>query len=102
MSEKKNDPATPAPEEEVIIPVLVDVEEELPVADKEPEFVTGTVVGCRKLNVREQMNLGAAVLCELPVSTQVQVFADEHHDEWYHVSTTTGVDGFCMKKYIKI
>ena len=101
MSKKKNNPVTPAPEEEVIVPVL-DAAEEPTVIDKEPKFVTGTVVGCRKLNVREQMQLGAKVLCELPVSTEVQVFADENHDEWYHVSTASGIDGFCMKKYIKI
>ena len=99
MSKKKNNAVTPAPEEEVIVPVQ-DVVGEPTVT--EPRFAIGTVVGCRKLNVREQMHTGATILCELPVSTQVQVYADEHHDEWYHVATTTGIDGFCMKKYIKV
>ena len=105
MSKHKNNPVTTVPEEEQVIvqeEIVADETVVEPVVEEAPKFVYGTVVGCRKLNVREQMHLGATVLCELPVSTEVQVFEDEHHDEWYHVITKTGIDGFCMKKYIKI
>ena len=104
MSKKKNNSVTPVSEEEQVVTqeeIVAEAPVEKPVV-KKPKKVTGTVVGCVKLNVREQMNTGATVLCTLPVSSEVKVIADEQHDEWYHVFTTTGIEGFCMKKYISI
>lgn len=108
MSKKKNNSVAPVSEEEQAItheeiaeaPVVVT--EEAPAPKKQPKKINGTVIGCTKLNVREQMNTKSAVLCVLPVSSEVKVIADEVHDEWYHVFTKTGVEGFCMKKYIAV
>lgn len=86
---------------ETPIPTPADIEEQFP-AQIEQRLVTGIVVDCRKLNVREQMHTGATVLCELPVSAEVQIIADEYHNEWYHIFTASGIEGFCMKKYIEI
>ena len=84
-------------------PTLTPVGHEEPGLDQgKPNLVSGIVVGCRKLNVREQMYTGATVLCELPVSTEVKVVAGEYHEDWYHVFTASGIEGFCMKKYIAI
>lgn len=110
MSKKKNNSVTPVSDEEQVIvreetvaeAPVVETTVEKPVPKKKPKTVKGVVVGCAKLNVREQMNLGATVLDVLPVSSEVKVVADEVHDEWYHVFTKTGVEGFCMKKYISI
>lgn len=100
MAKRKNNPEAGSIEEQPVIEeVTIPVEEEAVV---EPKLVTGVVIDCRKLNVREQMHTGATILCELPVSSEVQVVADEHHDEWYHVFTASGIEGFCMKKYISI
>lgn len=106
MSNKNNHKATPIEQEQPIveetpIPTPADTVEQ-PVVEKKPKLVTGIVVDCRKLNVRMQMHLGAKILCELPAASKVQVVADEKHDEWYHVFTEAGVEGFCMKKYISI
>ena len=116
MSKKKNNSVTPVSEEEQVVSheevveapvpvaeeVPVPVAEETPVRNKQPKKVKGTVVGCVKLNVREQMNLKSAVLCVLPASSTVKVIADEKHDDWYHIFAETGIEGFCMKKYIQI
>lgn len=108
MSKKKNNNVTPVSDEEQVISheeiveAPVAVTEEVPAPKKQAKKVKGTVVGCRKLNVREQMNLGSAVLCVLPASSEVKVIVDEKHDDWYHVFTKTGVEGFCMKKYIAV
>lgn len=67
---------------------------------KEPVTVTGIVVDCNSLNVREEPSRKATVLTILMADTEVQVAADEMLDEWYHVYTVSGLDGFCMKKYI--
>lgn len=108
MSKKKNNSVAPVSEEEQVIsheeiveaPAEIPVEK--PVVEKKPKKVKGTVIGCNKLNVREQMNIKSAVLCVLPVSSEVKVIADEVHDDWYHVFTTSGVEGYCMKQYISI
>lgn len=109
MSKKNNNnnrEATPIEKEQTVVeetPVITPVDTDEPVvAEKTPKLVTGVVVGCQKLNVRMQMHIGAKILCELPVSSKVQVLADEKHDEWYHVFTESGIEGFCMKKYISI
>ena len=104
---KNNHEACPVEEQpvvdETITPIPVEVDEPVVVeAVTEPKTFTGVVIDCRKLNVREQMNTGAKILCDLPVSSEVQVCAEEHHDEWYHVFTASGIEGFCMKKYISI
>lgn len=107
MSNKKNNhettpiEETPTVVEETPIPTPVDTTEP-PVKKKTPKLVTGVVVKCQRLNVREQMFIGAKVLCELPVSSKVKVIANEHHDEWYHVFTESGIEGFCMRKFVEV
>ena len=101
MSMKNYSKMYAAEEETQPFPVP-DTDEENPVVEEEPMIVTGTVVNCVRLNVREQMNTGATVLCVLPAGAEVEVIADEEHDEWYHVITATGIEGFCMKNYIQL
>lgn len=106
MSKMKNYSKMYAAEEDKVIPVEVPVAV-LPKVEDEPESknaltVTGVVVDCFKLNVREQMNSSAAVLCVLPANSEVQVITGCDHDEWYHIFTEAGIEGFCMKKYIRL
>lgn len=112
MSNKKNYSKMYSTEEQAVTetpvevvdeaPVPVEtVTEEKPVSKKKPKMAKGTVVNCAKLNVREQMNTGAAVLCVINASAEVKIFADENYAEWEHVITSDGVEGFCMKKYIR-
>lgn len=112
MSNKKNySKMYSAEEEQAVAEVPAEAKDDAPIAapeekptvkKKKPKTVKGTVVNCAKLNVREQMNIGATVLCVLSASSEVKVIADEVHDEWYHVFTEDGVEGFCMKKYVAI
>ena len=69
---------------------------------EEPELVVGIVANCRKLNVREHPDTSASVLNELIALSEVQVVVNEQYDEWYHVITASGVEGYCMKKYIDV
>ena len=67
---------------------------------KAPTYVAGKVVECTSLNVREHPMRTADVLTILMAGDEIQVNVDEHLDEWYHVYTASGLDGFCMKRYI--
>ena len=112
MSKKNYSKMYSAEEEQVVVETPVETVEDAPVAvaepvekpvpNKKPRKVKGIVANCAKLNVREHPDTGAGVLCALPASAEVKVFAEEHFDEWVHVVTEDGVDGYCMKKYIRL
>jgi uncharacterized protein YgiM (DUF1202 family) len=84
------------------IPEEVAVTEEPVTPKKKVKKIKGVVIGCAKLNVREHPSTESTVLCTVPASSEVRVVANEKHDEWYHVFTETGVEGYCMKKYISV
>ncbi len=66
------------------------------------ETVTGVVVNCAKLNVRAEASADADIICVLPVNTEITVNADKSNNEWVNVCTATGVEGYCMKKYVDV
>ena len=107
MSKKKNYSKMYASEEEQTTPVeeTVTAEEETveqPVKAKKPKMAKGVVCNCGRLNVREHPDTKATVLCELPVSSKVKVDMSNKYDDWYHVVTETGVEGYCMKQFIQL
>lgn len=74
--------------------------EETPVV--EIKEVTGTVVNCERLNVRKTPELGNNILGDILSGRKVQVNMDESTDQYYKICSETGLDGYCMKGYIKI
>ena len=62
----------------------------------------GVVVDCFRLNVRSAPSIDAEVVCEIDCSTDMLVYEEESTDEFYKICTSSGVEGFCMKKYISI
>lgn len=74
------------------------VEETKPIA----EPVHGVVIDCAKLNVRELPNPNAPVVTIIKVSSKVLVDETESTEDFYKVYTETGVDGYCMKKFIAV
>ena len=72
------------------------------VTPEEPELLLGVVTDCAKLNVRKAPEVTAPIICTIPRDTEVEVLFEESTDEFYKVLTATGVEGFCMAKYIAI
>lgn len=64
--------------------------------------ITGVVTDCLKLNVREKPDKDAEVVTIVNCLDKLNVYLDESTDDWYAVRTASGIDGFCMKKYISI
>lgn len=104
---KQNESVEPV---EVMEPVEVDVPQAAPevkMVEETVETVTlpstvkGVVVDCARLNVRAKPTTDSAVVCVLDVNTEVQVDTDNRKPEWFYVYTATGVEGYCMKKFIK-
>lgn len=85
------------PAEEVI---EVTVEPEPEVEESKETF--GIVCDCNKLNVRKLPNKAAVVACEVTVGAKLQVDLDKSTLEWYSVRTASGVEGYCMKKFVAV
>lgn len=66
-----------------------------------PKPVIGTVFNCNKLNVRVKPTSDADVLTVLEVGSEVKVDIGRSTSDWYKICTASGVDGFCMRKFIK-
>ena len=83
-------------EEEVVDAVETEVSEET--ASK----TQGVVVDCTKLRVRKEADDTADVLCLLEVSAEVQVDLEASTPDFFKVTTESGVEGYCMKKFIAV
>lgn len=98
-------------ETEEIVPQPVEIEEpveveepvEEPVVDTpEPEKLEGVVSGCAQMYVRSGASVDAEPLGVIRCDTKVQIYEAESTDDFYSVCTETGLEGFCMKKFISV
>ena len=71
------------------------------VQEEKPEVI-GVVIDCAKLNVRKEAKKDAAILGTIAAKSKVTVVSTKPVNGFYKVHTDTGLDGFCMKNYIKI
>ena len=110
-----NKPAEVAPDVtmEVAAPVVEEefieapAEETVEVAEiVEPEVqvkdVTGTVVDCEKLNVRVAPVAGSTPATIIDKGATVVIDKACSTEEWFKVYTEAGVEGYCMKQFIKV
>lgn len=98
--ETKNEELTP----EIIEKVVVEETKiEAPVENVvEVKTTTGVILGCVKLNLREEANINSKVLAILNENTELVISLEESTEDFYKVVTATGVEGYCMKKFITI
>ena len=103
------------PAEEVVEPVEVKTEEPNPVVEEakteptpvveqpkpESKQLTGNVAGCAKLNVRKEPNKDAEILAVINEGAEVVINKTKSTMDFYSVCTAAGIDGYCMKKFIK-
>lgn len=62
--------------------------------------VTGTVAGCTKLNVRSNPAVDADILAVVDNNTVVEIDPARSDNEWLKITTASGVDGYCMRKFV--
>ena len=90
-------------EEEVAEETIEAAEEEVMEETIEEPATSVGIVDCKnKLNVRKHPKKDAAVLCEIPNGSSVQIDLEKSTLEWYHVITPAGIEGFCMKNFVAI
>lgn len=71
-------------------------------AETNAEPTTGVVTNCLKLNVREEPDSDGAIVCAINCDTKVIIDKAESTAEFYKICTESGIEGFCMKKFITI
>ncbi len=82
---------------------ILDTENVQQPEDEAPaELLEGNVTNCIKLNIRKEPNLKAPILCEVALNAVLAIDSEKSNNEWLHVFTDTGIDGFCMAKYVNI
>ena len=62
----------------------------------------GEVTDCLKLNVRSCPSNASEIVAVIPVKTIVLVDVVNSIEDWYKVYLVEGIEGFCMKKYIRL
>lgn len=65
-----------------------------------PKTVSGVVVDCAKLNVREEPSTDAQVVCVLDVMSEIKVDTEKSDNEWFKIYTANGIEGYCMRKFV--
>lgn len=85
---------------------LDDVEAEIEEDELEEDDVIdatlGVVENCTKLNVRFKPNPKSDVVCVLDANTEVLIEEDGSTDDFYKIYASSGIEGYCMKKYITV
>lgn len=81
--------------EEVIEPT------EEPVVEEKKDII-GIVDGCDRLNVRKEPSKESDIVCVVDKLTELNIDSEKSTDEFFKVITLSGVEGYCMKKFIKI
>ena len=72
-----------------------------PIKPAKPEPIEGTV-GCEKLNVRSDATIDSEPVGVINRDSKVFIYEDESTEEFYKVCTATGLEGYCMKKFISV
>lgn len=82
---------------EVVTPAAVEPEK-----PKAPEARKAVVCNCTKLNVRKNPYSNADILAIINADEEVEVRNADAKGKFYPVRTASGIEGFCMKDYLKM
>lgn len=66
------------------------------------ETAKGIVTGCMKLNVRVKPNVNAEPVCVVDAKSELKIDKSKSNKDWFYVCTTTGVEGYCMRKFVEV
>lgn len=65
-----------------------------------PKTVTGEVANCYKLNIRVAPVANARIEVIVDAGTKLTINVNESTDDWFKITTESGVNGYCMKKFV--
>ena len=90
--------------ENPVVDDSAEIVEDTPVTETVEEVaeVFGVVTDCLRLNIREEPTKDSVVATVVTCLDELKIDADNSTDEWYAVCTASGVEGFCMKKFVSV
>lgn len=65
-----------------------------------PKTVTGEVANCYKLNIRVAPVANARIEAIVDAGAKLTINVNESADDWFKITTESGVNGYCMKKFV--
>ncbi len=68
----------------------------------EPNTFEGVVSGCEQLYVRSDASVDSEPLGIIKRDTVLVIYESESTEDFYNVCTESGLEGFCMKKFISV
>lgn len=89
---------------EVAKPAVENIEQT--VVSVNVEVLPKGIVNCERLNVRKGPSKDTEVLCVIKKDEEVMLFNEQiepiTREEFYKVCTASGIEGYCMKKFINV
>lgn len=70
--------------------------------DEECDVKIGIVTNCKKLNIRKEPKPDAAIIGNVDCQTELMIDETESTDDFYKICTATGIEGFCMRKFVTV
>lgn len=91
-------------DEQVETTVVTQVEEteENDEEDPFPGLLSGSITDCDKLYVRSEASKGSEPVGVVTTEDSLVIDESKSTEEFYKVSTSNGLDGYCVKKFVKI
>ena len=99
VTEVQTEPVTETKTEVTEVPTEAETE---PVTEPEVTPLKGVIFGCTKLNVRKEASVDSEVLTVINKGEEVEFTETDTVTGFTKVATSTGVEGYCMTKYIKV
>lgn len=66
------------------------------------KHVTGVVTDCLRVAVYKEPRANSGIVKVVTVLTRVTVDLEKSTDGFYRISTSKGIQGYCMKKFIAV
>lgn len=76
--------------------------EEDPTVSEEPTTKTGVVTDCEILNIRKTPSIKAERIGTITEGSEVIIDTERSTEGWYAVYTETGMEGFCMSRFMTV
>ena len=89
------------PKDDVVVEETT-IEEPVVEAPVAPPMLTGVVTDCVKLNVRKTPAANGMILDTIAKGTEVKIDEFKSTNDFYKVCVASGIEGFCMKKFITV
>lgn len=68
----------------------------------EVEPIEGTVTNCDQLFVREEPTIESDALGIIKKGSVIRIYDNEPVNDFYHICTESGLEGYCMKEFIAV